>query len=136
MECCICLHNTGFNDCYIKPRTCNDVRLKCMHIFHRNCIKAWFVQNDSCPVCRRELMFQEGSYFKYMMLLYEFHRSFGRPTHNYRCHAFIIDDVFIYYDNAIMILFVHNQKQNQLHFSNSTFQSKHLIGFKGLSHVF
>jgi hypothetical protein len=39
--------------------------------------------------------------------------------------------VYVYHDNATLILFVHHTKQNQLHFSHSTFQSKHRIGFKG-----
>ena len=26
--------------------------LKCFHKFHKGCIKEWFVNNDTCPVCR------------------------------------------------------------------------------------
>ena len=130
MDCCICLDETGFTHRKVKPKTCNDVLLKCGHMFHRTCIKSWFLKNDACPVCRSELKFNEGSYFKYMMLSYEFVRCFVRPNDD----VYLFEtDVFVYYDNAILILFVNHTKQNQLHFSHATFQSKYLIGFKGLS---
>tara|TARA_Y100000389_G_scaffold46344_2_gene41286 strand:- start:11256 stop:12020 length:765 start_codon:yes stop_codon:yes gene_type:complete len=28
--------------------------LKCFHKFHKNCIKEWFYNNNTCPVCRLE----------------------------------------------------------------------------------
>jgi len=136
MDCCICLDETGFTVRKVKPKTCNDVLLKCGHTFHRTCIKSWFLKNDACPMCRSELRFNEGSYFKYMMLLHEFVRCFGHPTYSNSIRFQFEYDVFVYHDNASLILFVHHTKQNQLHFSHSTFQSKHRIGFKGLSRLF
>jgi hypothetical protein len=120
MDCSICLDATGFLECGAKPRTCDDVRLKCTHVFHRRCIKEWFVQKDACPVCRRELKFREGAYFKQLMLLYELYRE---------TRKYIIDDeydemydcLYIYHDNATMILFVNDIRQNRLHFSHTGF---------------
>ena len=131
MDCSICLNETGFTEQGRKPKACNDVRLKCTHTFHRTCIKKWYLQSDACPVCRREMKFREGSYFKYMMLVFELRRYFYEA-----CNSIYDDDIYIYYDNASMILFIHNMKQNQLHFSMSMFHSRYIIEFKGLLHLY
>jgi len=41
---------------------CNDIKLgdkaqliPCGHIFHPDCIKPWFMQHNTCPICRYEL---------------------------------------------------------------------------------
>lgn len=41
---------------------CNDIKLgekaqliPCGHMFHPNCIKPWFMQHNTCPICRYEL---------------------------------------------------------------------------------
>lgn len=76
VECCICLEPTSFKytgNRHIKPRTSNDVILKCNHIYHRTCIKKWFVEQDACPYCRSSLEFREGSYYK-MLILFAFYR--------------------------------------------------------------
>ena len=46
-ECSICL------DRFKKNEIAN--RLPCSHIFHHNCLKEWFQQNTSCPLCRNIL---------------------------------------------------------------------------------
>jgi|SaaInlV_150m_DNA_3_1039698.scaffolds.fasta_scaffold41404_2 hypothetical protein len=38
--CTICLEEGGKH------------KLACGHKFHRHCIKRWFAENRSCPVCR------------------------------------------------------------------------------------
>ena len=44
LQCTICLDN-------IKP---DDfiVNLPCNHLYHKNCIRNWFINNNTCPVCR------------------------------------------------------------------------------------
>lgn len=127
MECTICMENTEFTDKRVKPRYCNDVCLKCNHVFHRICIKQWFVRNDSCPICRKEIKFKEGSYFKFYMLLYEIFSNYSF------CN---IEDTFgnyIYYDLFNHYLIIKDFKHNLLHFCNTVFGILDiLIRFKGL----
>ena len=47
-ECVICLENYESNK---KITT-----LKCDHIFHYDCINEWFDTNQSCPLCRIDLL--------------------------------------------------------------------------------
>ncbi|VUC56206.1 ERAD-associated E3 ubiquitin-protein ligase HRD1, putative [Plasmodium berghei ANKA] len=30
-------------------------KLECAHIFHIECLKSWFIQQQTCPICRREI---------------------------------------------------------------------------------
>ena len=47
-ECCICLEEYKENDVLIK--------LKCNHMFHKECLEPWFNNNkNSCPLCRYKL---------------------------------------------------------------------------------
>jgi hypothetical protein len=48
-KCCICLDEMKLND-YIGQLNCN-------HVFHVNCIKAWFGTNNNknCPLCRESI---------------------------------------------------------------------------------
>ena len=43
-ECSIC-----YNDYHDDK---NAVKLKCDHIFHNSCIKTWFENSGTCPICR------------------------------------------------------------------------------------
>ena len=43
-ECSICLEQYKLNEKIIK--------LDCEHIFHKSCINLWFQNNNSCPICR------------------------------------------------------------------------------------
>jgi hypothetical protein len=36
-------------------------RLACTHLYHSKCILKWFDRNQSCPICRRQLVLIEGS---------------------------------------------------------------------------
>uniref|UniRef100_A0A6C0C7A3 RING-type E3 ubiquitin transferase n=1 Tax=viral metagenome TaxID=1070528 RepID=A0A6C0C7A3_9ZZZZ len=48
-ECCICLEKYKENDILIK--------LKCNHMFHKECLEPWFNNNKkSCPLCRFKLV--------------------------------------------------------------------------------
>ncbi len=48
-ECMICLNETNNFDFHLK-------KLKCNHKFHKNCINDWLSKNNSCPICRDELI--------------------------------------------------------------------------------
>jgi hypothetical protein len=47
-ECPICLETYQKNE--------NVANLPCHHIFHVSCIKGWFENHTTCPVCRDNLM--------------------------------------------------------------------------------
>lgn len=113
MECSICLNDTQFTHNLRKPKGCNDTCLKCNHVFHRICIKKWFLKNDTCPICRQEMKFKEGMYFKALMFMFQF-----RKYIHYIIYDEICDGVFIYHDNASLILFINSVKQNALHTSH------------------
>jgi len=46
-DCSICLENI-INEEHKKITTCN-------HIFHEECMAIWILQNNSCPLCRKNL---------------------------------------------------------------------------------
>eukprot|EP01027_Heterolobosea_sp_BB2_P010356 GEZU01015202.1.p1 GENE.GEZU01015202.1~~GEZU01015202.1.p1 ORF type:complete len:110 (+),score=9.25 GEZU01015202.1:425-754(+) len=37
-------------------------KLKCSHLFHAECIVPWLKKDNSCPVCRHELMTDDPDY--------------------------------------------------------------------------
>ena len=43
--CCICLDD--FSDTEKKIN-----KLRCGHIFHKNCVQEWLIDNETCPECR------------------------------------------------------------------------------------
>ena len=48
-ECLVCLEDFNENDKEL-------VKIKCNHIFHKNCINKWLCyENNKCPVCRIEI---------------------------------------------------------------------------------
>jgi hypothetical protein len=44
--CCICAENLKINQCY---------ELSCNHMMHRNCLKKWLCEKDTCPICRASI---------------------------------------------------------------------------------
>lgn len=46
-ECCICLENYEPGQLI-----CAAVTDKCNHAFHEDCMKNWFEDHDTCPICR------------------------------------------------------------------------------------
>lgn len=45
-DCPICFDSIRQNEGFALP---------CMHVFHPRCIRPWLMENDSCPVCRRNV---------------------------------------------------------------------------------
>ena len=43
-DCVICLCNYELNE--------KAIILPCTHIFHSECIKSWFLNHDTCPICK------------------------------------------------------------------------------------
>ena len=48
-ECSICLSEFSEGD------ICRRLPLPCSHTFHKVCIDEWFVNNSSCPLCKRSI---------------------------------------------------------------------------------
>jgi hypothetical protein len=48
VECPVCL-------CQFQCRESGVVRLKCSHVFHRECLGPWFREHHTCPVCRTDV---------------------------------------------------------------------------------
>tara|TARA_Y100000022_G_C12947029_1_gene238597 strand:- start:41 stop:397 length:357 start_codon:yes stop_codon:yes gene_type:complete len=32
------------------------IKLNCEHFFHKKCLKKWIINNNSCPLCRTEVL--------------------------------------------------------------------------------
>ena len=47
-NCSICLEDYKINDKYF--------HLECSHKFHENCLKLWLSQNNTCPICRYDIL--------------------------------------------------------------------------------
>lgn len=113
MDCNICLEPTSFirnHIRYIKPRHSNDVLLKCNHCFHRKCIKRWFntaltnLRQPTCPCCRADVKFKEGSYYNDLIILYHVQYTFNSEHdmvyEEEEEEEYYKDVRFIYHDNA------------------------------------
>ena len=46
-SCCICLEKFKENEQLKK--------LKCNHVFHKNCMINWFIEKMECPICRNNI---------------------------------------------------------------------------------
>ena len=53
-KCTICLENYVNGD--------ETIALPCIHIFHANCIKTWLKENNSCPICKNEIKFENQEF--------------------------------------------------------------------------
>jgi len=49
--CSICLNNLGFNY----------TSLECSHNFHSNCINEWRDRNNTCPICRTDIVISNNN---------------------------------------------------------------------------
>lgn len=47
MRCSICFENISFSQQAI---------LKCQHGFHFDCLKEWFKESQTCPICRQDFL--------------------------------------------------------------------------------
>jgi len=55
-ECSICLDDISYNQLINQNLLNKDyVKIKCDHIFHRECISGWLKKNRTCPICRDEI---------------------------------------------------------------------------------
>jgi hypothetical protein len=48
LECPVCLCQFAYGEQGV-------VRLKCHHVFHRECLDPWFKEHHTCPVCRTDI---------------------------------------------------------------------------------
>ena len=114
IDCAICLEATSFRKetNFFKPRYSNDVLLKCKHVYHKKCIKKWIIHgNDlTCPCCRQSIKLKESYKYLSFILLYPL-----RKVIKYTLSE-MIEDKYIYYDNASIILFIKYIIINVLHF--------------------
>lgn len=46
MDCSICLERISNSDC---------ASLSCPHKFHHSCLASWLLENDNCPLCRKDI---------------------------------------------------------------------------------
>ncbi len=53
-ECALCLgrYKEGDEICWSKNENC-------VHAFHLNCMVAWLMKNDKCPLCQNEYLLSE-----------------------------------------------------------------------------
>ena len=115
MDCCICMDPTdivqGHGHKY-GPKRASGVVLGCSHVFHRKCIKKWYsrtYEGNTCPCCRDNIRFQESKLYNRLIIDFEYIRGF--------CPLFYeLHDGYLYYDNAVLLLFVGDVLTNLTHF--------------------
>jgi hypothetical protein len=47
-NCCICLEDYKINEKYF--------HLECNHKYHEKCLKLWLTKNNTCPICRYDIL--------------------------------------------------------------------------------
>ena len=47
-ECAICLSNFEYHEQGV-------ISLKCGHLFHESCVRQWFQEHHTCPICRTDI---------------------------------------------------------------------------------
>ncbi len=58
-ECAVCME--AWEGCtQARPQGEEATVLPCRHIFHKDCIAAWFTRRHTCPLCRSPLPVEEG----------------------------------------------------------------------------
>lgn len=50
-ECAICLG--GFQDNEFQPMKATPLPCDLRHVFHTECIKSWFKNENNCPLCKK-----------------------------------------------------------------------------------
>lgn len=40
------------------------------HVFHKECIQQWYIQNQNCPMCRKEIDWEDSKRAKFKMFFY------------------------------------------------------------------
>ena len=53
-KCTICLEYYQNGD--------DSIALPCIHIFHAECVKTWLRNNNTCPICKNEIKYDEYEY--------------------------------------------------------------------------
>ena len=48
------LHTNTTIECPICQDGCSNLKTKCGHFFHKNCLENWFKINQNCPMCREK----------------------------------------------------------------------------------
>ena len=116
--CAICLEDTAYvklGKRVVKPSGSHCCKLACDHVFHRKCIKKWYVTNsdgNACPCCRQKVKFR-GVSFMYNKAILEYHKERVQPYY----FLFEYDEIrYIYYDNPGTILFVNDVLACRVHF--------------------
>lgn len=46
MDCAICLERISNS---------TGTKLSCPHKFHHSCLASWLIENDNCPICRKDI---------------------------------------------------------------------------------
>ena len=49
-KCTICLENYVDGD--------DSIALPCIHIFHADCIKTWVKDHNTCPICKKDIIYE------------------------------------------------------------------------------
>lgn len=86
IECCICL----------SPMREEIFKTECNHSFHTDCIMQWLNTNDTCPICRGNILSSKHISNRYYMspLTRRQRETLERVFHCYYCNNRISERVF------------------------------------------
>lgn len=136
-ECCsICLEETVAiktqRGSTVIPRNSGLSLLSCSHVYHRSCIKKWYMSScdeiPGCPCCRRPIHFHKTSTF-YIDLLEQIKPSIiSDTTFEFikQCVSDLIEGYYIYYDNASQVIHISDIMINDLHHTSWSVSSKRM----------
>lgn len=123
LDCSICMEPTDIvqgHGCKYGPKRSLGVILGCSHVFHRKCIKKWYksvYEGNTCPCCRGKIKFTESSLYNRLIIDFEYVRDLLPMLSS---GPELLHDGFLYYDNAILLLYVCDVLTNSKHFCKTS----------------
>ena len=121
-QCAICLEKiecfqTVRNRIVYPKHETNVYITSCRHVYHKICIKTWFMKNNNCPQCRAHV-YSDTSFSPLTFQIVIDEELFENDTDQESGYDYIPETIlykYNYFDNACMIVFIYHIIQNLIH---------------------